>query len=984
MPAILVAAVENALGGMKGGPMPLPAAVSFHASQLGGEVGDLDLALAKRLNSDANDEVRKALHNALSEWDWVSEASWIRNTKPNTPARRTLIHTLLKLGSQVSDLIDEKLPFYEVTEGTIIEAEDAKGTWYTAAFKKDHDFYWTHLKTYLLTKGFAPNAVNAVDAATTKVLERLGDPAAQRTRAARGLVVGYVQSGKTTNFTGVMAKAIDAGYRLIIVLSGTTNLLRNQTQRRIDLELVGRENILRGGRDGEVQHDYMEDLAWKKGKFISYGAQPSLLGKVDITRLTGLVKDFSAPDTGINPVDFQFEKRNRRRPLWDRENLDHAGARIAVVKKQKDRLAKLLRELKAIGDASCAEIPALIIDDESDQASVDTLNPAKKKSVDERTSINNCIVKLLGQLKRAQYVGYTATPFANVFVNLDDPADIYPKDFIFSLNPPDGYMGARNFHDFGDRRGAMSNEAAHVRGITSEKDDRLEEALDAFVLTAALKVFREKDPNTYPHHTMLVHASPLKDAHLQMKDRLVDLWNTAGYDSVGPGVGRLKSLFEGDFKDVWEARGRPLGERYPASFDQLKKPLGIALERIRTGSSPVLMVNSAEGAEVPDFKEPVDWDNGNPGVWKVIVGGAKLSRGYTVEGLTVSHFQRPARMQDTLMQMGRWFGYRAGYRDLVRLYIGRAVSAGKGKELDLYSAFESVCRDEESFREQLSIYERNPDGSPGITPRDVPALVFNSHPRLRPTAKNKMFNAELTYAAFTHREPTSQASSGAGVKANAKLVKSLLDAAGLKKGAASGFSSFDFYWTTLDSVAVIKTLKSFKWEQDDAPLSAEIEYLEKEASNIKSWLVLLPQLKEEAKAGRWSASGRDLACVGRSMVSETRFKVFSTPEHVQFAKWLVGDEDAEAFTAGPLKARSDRGVLVLYPTRKILDRKIDVSTTPVMAFFLTAPLSVNSKRVAFRVRSRAQKSAAVVDVAPQKHGRKTAQPKKRKKADGRE
>src|SRR5262249_22258646 len=149
--------------------------------------------------------------------------------------------------------------------------------------------------------------------------------------------------------------------------------------------------------------------------------------------------------------------------------------------------------------------------------------------------------------------------------------------------------------------------------------------------------------------------------------------------------------------------------------------LGAALDDIRRGPSPVLMVNSAEGAEAPDF-------DGKVGVWKIIVGGAKLSRGYTIEGLTISYFRRRSAMQDTLMQMGRWFGYRSGYTDLVRLYIGRAETMGK-ETIDLHQAFEAMCRDEEDFRTQLAMYE----GKGGITPKEVPALVFNSHPRLRPT-----------------------------------------------------------------------------------------------------------------------------------------------------------------------------------------------------------------------------------------------------------
>ncbi len=180
----------------------------------------------------------------------------------------------------------------------------------------------------------------------------------------------------------------------------------------------------------------------------------------------------------------------------------------------------------------------------------------------------------------------------------------------------------------------------------------------------------------------------------------------------------------------------------------------MALVEVRNGKQdgdPVLMVNSAEGADVPDF-------DANDGVWKIVVGGAKLSRGYTIEGLTTSYFRRSARMQDTLMQMGRWFGFRDGYQDLVRLYIGRREPFGKQKTLDLYEAFEDMVRDEEDFRAQLSVYSKEP----GFSPKDIRALVFNSHPHLRPTARNRMYYAELAWAAFSYREPTGQSASPRG------------------------------------------------------------------------------------------------------------------------------------------------------------------------------------------------------------------------------
>jgi len=395
----------------------------------------------------------------------------------------------------------------------------------------------------------------------------------------------------------------------------------------------GVENILRGVSDPDVAHDYVEDEGWP-AKFISYGRQPSLSGHVDIHRLTSQ-EDFKSRDAGLNPLEFEFEKRDRHRPLFDRENLDHAGARLAVVKKQQDRLKALKGELKAAGKDKCADVPTLVIDDESDQASVNTINP--RKIVDRtRSRINEKIVEILKLLPRAQYIGYTATPFANVFVNSADPEDLYPKDFILSLPRPTGYMGVTEFLDFdAPEPSHLSNTQAYIRDIPRSPklpdDDRLLEAIDAFVLTGALKKYRERRGGArfgFKHHTMLFHHSVrTRDQEIVVK-QIQALWKRAGYATPGAAAVRLKELLEGDFQTVWSDRGRRLGLPFPKTYAELRPFLGAALDEIARGDSPVLMVNSAEGADVPDFDGP-------DGVWKIIVGGAKLSRGYTIEGLTI-------------------------------------------------------------------------------------------------------------------------------------------------------------------------------------------------------------------------------------------------------------------------------------------------------------------------------------------------------------
>src|SRR5690606_35012783 len=172
-----------------------------------------------------------------------------------------------------------------------------------------------------------------------------------------------------------------------------------------------------------------------------------------------------------------------------------------------------------------------------------------------------------------------------------------------------------------------------------------------------------------------------------------------------------------------------------------------------------------------------DFDR-TPNVWKILVGGTKLSRGFTVEGLTVTYYRRTTQQADTLMQMGRWFGFRPGYRDLVRLYIGREEPFGRDRSADLYEAYEAVCRDEETFREQLAQYAVLVDGEPQVTPVQIPPLVAQHLPWLKPSARNKMFNAELVEIRSPGRpiEPASYPLSSAVAKRNTEHWRPLLHA----------------------------------------------------------------------------------------------------------------------------------------------------------------------------------------------------------------
>ena len=694
-----------------------------------------------------NDPGMIQLRLALAKWDAsedlkLAEADG-QETGSGTVARRITVVKSLGLSDSAEAVFREKIPVH--VEGAIVISKEFE-PWYGAARHQRSTMYWDHYEKYLAQEKKWPAAsITTIDQSTDAVVERLTNPTRTDIKRTKGLVVGYVQSGKTANFTGVIAKAIDAGYRLVIVMTGTIEILRAQTQRRIDMELMGVENVLAGQdpTDPEVAKglDYQQDEDWLADKFVRHSQEAlEQPGVARIRRVTTHKGDYKSLPQGMSQL--RYERHDKTKPLNAEENLFHTDAYVVIVKKNSAPLKKLIKDLKPMQDM-LKELPALIIDDESDVASVNTKDPKKSK---DRTIINKLITEILEIVPRAQYVGYTATPFANVFIDPDetDKVDLFPSDFVLSLPRPPEYMGVQEFHDIDPdwentaKTVATSNELAFVRAVSGDPDvdpglhrDELRAALDAWVLSGAIKKFREaKTGKSFRHHTMLVHEDVRNAAHTDSASVVRGLWNTGKFTS-GEGLSRLRKLFDDDYAAVMAVRAD--GEAVPASFDELKPYVPEAIAEMTSGGAdPVLVVNSDKS--IQDQQEALDFDKGR--VWRILVGGTKLSRGFTVEGLTISYFRRKAGQADTLMQAGRWFGFREGYRDLVRLYIRRDHKA------DLYEAFEALLLDEEAFRDELGKYAGlDEDNKPIVEPRQIPPLVSQHLPWLKPTARNKMFNA---------------------------------------------------------------------------------------------------------------------------------------------------------------------------------------------------------------------------------------------------
>lgn len=578
--------------------------------------------------------------------------------------------------------------------------------------KIDWDF-WKRYEDYLIQeKGWAPEAVIRLEDLTDSVLENLEDPTRNGQWDRRGMVVGHVQSGKTANYTGLICKAVDAGYKLIIVLAGLHNSLRSQTQLRLDEGFLGFDTQ----RTRAFRNDNPRMGA---GRLIT----PRPLIAHSLT---------SSAEKG----DFNTAMANQ---IGVRLGSDPV---LLVVKKYGSVLDNLIRWALHVsgeqavdnGRKTVRKIPLLLVDDEADNASINTNPPSRdadgKLLPDEDvTTINRLIRKTLNSFEQSAYVGYTATPFANIFIHPqadsdDFGEDIFPRSFIINLPTPSNYTGpAQVFgldRDLGEETDAsglpvvrLVNDFEHLIPSKHNKlldivrlPESLKTAIRAFIISCAARMARGQSA---VHNSMLVHVTryinPQKRVGALIKDELMSLQRRLMYgdgDASSQLIAELEEMWNDDFVPVTEEirkRGiDPLVSE--VEWHEVKDLLCEAASRIK-----VKLINGHATDALGYFEHP-------NGLSVIAVGGDKLSRGLTLEGLTVSYYLRATRMYDTLMQMGRWFGYRPGYVDLCRLYTSRELS-------DWYK---HITAANEELREEFDRMAQC-----GRTPTDF-GLKVRSHP----------------------------------------------------------------------------------------------------------------------------------------------------------------------------------------------------------------------------------------------------------------
>ncbi len=482
-----------------------------------------------------------------------------------------------------------------------------------------------------------------------------------------------------------------------------------------------------------------------------------------------------------------------------------------------------------------------------------------------------------------------------------------------------------------------------------------------FLLTGAIKLFREEHgAPAFRHHTMLAHESVKKADHVALADQIREAWHLAAF-STPSGLSYLRALYHEDIVPTSNEFGPG---KLPGTFEHLKPFIGVAVSKISQTGDPVIIINSDKDIR----RETIDFDRRS--VWRVLVGGAKLSRGFTVEGLTVSYYRRKTAQADTLMQMGRWFGFRKGYQDLVRLYIDRQLQAGP-RTIDLYEAFGAIMYAEELFRDELRRYAELVDGKPQITPAQIPPLVTQHLPWLRPTARNKMFNARLVVRRLPAIEPVAYPVIPADIAHNYDAVLPLMQQANhpadfAYPGTAST-GSYPAKYGTATHGEVLSALEQLRWS-DPTHFEPDLAFLTEIRESVDDWILLMPQRRKGAN--------RVLPGLGTSSVfhrarrRDPLFGAVSEPRHRYAAQRIAGvplEKPYEDSVADGLHT-SRRGALIVYPiVEQALDGTDSGSEIPssscILGLHIVAPNSVrrpDTPYVHFRVHFEDRATEAIV------------------------
>jgi hypothetical protein len=879
---------------------------------------------------------------------------------------------------KLKSLVDAKVNVHVGKVGVLDDFTDHK-VWLPERRGSIKWRFWDRYEWYLRHKadGMAPKAVDAIDEVTTKVLERREDPQRSGEWDRRGMVMGDVQSGKTSNYVGLICKAADAGYRFIVVLAGLHNNLRSQTQLRVDFGFLG--------------FDTEKNLAFNyNNKRVGVGALPqkefadAVAHALTSSKPDGDFNTAVAGNAAVNP------KTND--PI------------ILVVKKNKSVLQNLIKYLAGYTDKATQQldVPVLVVDDEADNASVNTKprpDGGTEWADDGVTAINGCIRELLMLFRRRAYVGYTATPYANIFIHSEDKApklgpDLFPSAFILTLPTPSDHVGpAEVFGLCEDRRlGTAAREGLPiVRRVEQAEADEfmppkhkmthvpttlppsVEEAIRCFVLSCALRGARGQEKK---HQSMLIHVTRFVAVQRTVHDLVRKRINALASAMKSEGFTRnaemkiLKELWESDYVPTTATvKKRWQDSRISTpSWSEIEKRIPEVIPRIE-----VEAING-EAADIQRYKAA---EEAGHGCYLIAIGGDKLSRGLTLEGLTVSYFLRASKMYDTLMQMGRWFGYRPGYVDACRLFTTEDLE-------DWYQHLALINIELRQDFDYMTTIGKKPLDF-GLRVRQHPGgMVITSASKIRPGRKLKVSFADSlaeTTAFYVDKAPNL-----ANQKAASDLVKKLGKPDNSNASGDDGDETKEpyFKWEEVPGERILEFLRAFQNHgnsmRSKADLLAEYIELQMKIGELKEWTVGLINKRSDAA----DAPGYDLGdvkggCTERKDAGEEKGPYTLAKQHLispdnelidlnEDERKVALAKTAELWEQRPKKNATDarpkkasgkgaraarppeRGLLLLYQIVPKPDRdRRDDNSLPVTAFAISFPASEKAQAVDYKV-----------------------------------
>lgn len=757
----------------------------------------------------------------------------------NAIDKSTALNIIEGLSFDKDRLFEILIADYSVGKGEITILSDDVEPWLNDEKANINFELWNRYKLYM-SKNDPSFPINDLDDFTDKILDKCVNPKKQGSWDRRGMVVGHVQSGKTSNYVGLINKATDAGYKVIIIIAGTISSLRRQTQERIDSGYIGRNSSA--------------FIREKENKIVGVG---NFTIGTDIYSLTSAYYKKGDEGDFSQAVAYRLNIPIGKNPI------------IFVIKKNKSILENLIdwfskneniREVD--GTPKLFDVPALIIDDEADAASVNA-----SRDISDIKTINRLIRTLLNIFNQNTFIGYTATPYANLFISQDYNEeltttvkktkykigeDLFPRDFIINLKSPSNYIGAAKIFGYENANPELTKEPLDVfreindydppffRTINKNNRDNLpeylpsslERAIKSFILTCAIRRIRG---HVKKHNSMLVHVALL----VRWIDRVAYLVNekTKEYKNAIQSedatlLSELKELYETDFlpttKNVLDNLDYTDIRIKEHTWEEVKKELKNAVLKIDVRS--VHGTRSTTNLEYHNIEE-IDYNRHENGLSVIAVGGSRLSRGITLEGLSVSYYIRTTRMYDSLMQMGRWFGFRPGYVDLCRLYTTNQI----------FEWFNHITMATEEMRndfDEMTITHQRP--------KDFRLKIRNHHGLLTITSLNKMYFSEDIEISFSGENPQTYCllKTKQAIENNFNALKTLISTIGFpakeNRVENKGKTRYLFYPNT-NIEALCNFIDAYKIEQPSINNATLSDYIKTQSkgNKIKEWSICI-------------------------------------------------------------------------------------------------------------------------------------------------